>query len=125
MSLSARNWAWEVATLTQPDGVVRTLHAAEKLTLLCLAEHESVEHGYAFPSRERIAERTGLTVRSVSRSITTLVNVGAVSIVKKRSQDGQWPSSMYLLVVPMSYRTSDKAWLAARAKDPAGHAAAA
>jgi hypothetical protein len=125
MSLSARNWAWEVIDLTDTEGTQRILRPAEKLTLLCLAEHESVEHGYAFPSRERIAERTCLTTRSVSRAITVLVDVGAVTVVKKRSQDGQWPSSMYRLAVPVSYRTSDKAWLAARAKDPSDRFAAA
>jgi len=116
MSLSARNWAWDVETITA-EGKERRLLVGEKATLLCLAEHENTDLGYAFPSQSLIARKTGLVERSVRRHIITLAAVKAIVITKKRSREGKWLSNVYVLNVPASYRTKDKAWLAARATD--------
>ncbi|WP_133160222.1 helix-turn-helix domain-containing protein [Cryobacterium zongtaii] len=83
----------------------------EKLTLLCLAEHENPEYGYAFPSHETIAERTGQSVRTVQTHIKTLVQFKAVNIEKRRSERGKWLRNVYLLNVPDSYREKDPEWM--------------
>lgn len=119
--MSARNWAWEVATMTPKDGEARQLHSAEKLVLLCLAEMENAEKGYAFPSRDTIALKTCLTVRSVGRAIDSLSSIGAIRIEKHKQPSGRWSANIYYLSVPSTYRTSDKAWLVARAVDDAHH----
>ncbi|TFC03634.1 helix-turn-helix domain-containing protein [Cryobacterium mannosilyticum] len=82
----------------------------EKLTILCLAEFENPEYGYAFPSHETIAERTGLSTRTVQTHMKTLVLFGAVTIEKRRS-GGKWLRNVYLLNVPDSYRQKDPEWL--------------
>ena len=117
--MSARNWAWEVVTLTPTDGEERQLHSTEKLVLLCLAEMENNDRGYAFPSRETIALKTCLTVRSVGRALDSLASVNAIRIEKHQQPGGRWATNVYYLAVPATYRTGDKAWLAARAIDPA------
>lgn len=107
MSISARNWAWDLSWTR--DGVKFPMK--EKLTLLCLAEHENPEYGCAFPSHETIAERTGQSVRTVQTHMKTLVMFGAVTIEKRRSTHGKWLRNVYLLKVPDSYRNKDPEWM--------------
>ncbi|POH68970.1 hypothetical protein C3B61_03460 [Cryobacterium zongtaii] len=107
MSISARNWAWDLSW--KRGGV--NFPMKEKLTLLCLAEHENPEYGYAFPSHETIAERTGQSVRTVQTHIKTLVQFKAVNIEKRRSERGKWLRNVYLLNVPDSYREKDPEWM--------------
>jgi biotin operon repressor len=83
----------------------------EKLTLLCLAEHENPEYGYAFPSHETIAEKTGQSVRTVQTHIATLVARKTVTIEKRQSHKGRWLRNVYYLQVPQSFRDSDPEWL--------------
>lgn len=83
----------------------------EKITLLCLAEFENHEYGYAFPSHEKIAERTGQSVRTVQTHIKTLVQNGALTIEKRRGVTGTWLRNVYVLNVPDSYREKDPEWV--------------
>jgi len=83
----------------------------EKVTLLCLAEHENAEYGYAFPSHETIAERTGQSVRTVQTHIKTLQKNKALTIEKRRGVSGSWQRNVYLLNVPDSYREKDPEWM--------------
>ncbi|TFC00258.1 MULTISPECIES: helix-turn-helix domain-containing protein [unclassified Cryobacterium] len=107
MSISARNWAWD---LRWKRGDV-SAPMKEKITLLCLAEHENPEYGYAFPSHERIAERTGQSVRTVQTHIKMLVACGVVTIEKRRGESGKWLRNVYLLEVPDTYRQKDPEWI--------------
>jgi DNA-binding MarR family transcriptional regulator len=107
VSISARNWAWDLKWSRAGE----QFPMKEKLTLLCLAEHENPEYGYAFPSNDTIAERTGQSVRTVHTHIKTLVEGKAVVIEKRRSKQGQWLRNVYLLNVPDSYREKDPEWL--------------
>jgi len=111
MSLSARNWAWDVAVLTI-DGKTRKLLPGEKLTLLCIAELENCSEGFSYPSMEHIAKRTSQSVRSVQTHVATLVDVGAFMIERRRSRKGRWLRNVYVLDVPAEYRESDPEWLA-------------
>ncbi|OIH95099.1 helix-turn-helix domain-containing protein [Curtobacterium sp. MCBA15_001] len=115
MTLSARNWAWDVgqraARPSEGDAGDRVaLKPGEKLVLLCIAEHENAEEGYAYPSYERIAQRTGLSVRSVQEHVKTLEFTGAFKIERRRRRDGQYYRHLYLLNVPDEYRSADPAW---------------
>jgi DNA-binding transcriptional ArsR family regulator len=104
MSISARNWAWDTHWSSGAP-------MKEKITLLCLAEHENPEYGYAFPSHEKIAERTGQSVRTVQTHLKTLVDAGVVVVEKRRSNKGSWLRNVYLLKVPQAYRDTDPEWM--------------
>lgn len=123
MSLSARNWAWDIKRrLRLPSdpppkpgegSAIMTLHPGEKLTLLCIAEHESTVEGCAFPSYTRISEKTGLNVRTVQRHVRVLAECGLLRVEKQRRASGQWLSHVYYFdTVPVEYREQDKAWMA-------------
>lgn len=109
MTLSARNWAWDAETIRE-QGSFRALLPGEKLVLLCLAEHENAEHGYAFPSQARIATRTKLGERTVRRHLDALVSSGAISRQKQRRGEGTWANTVYVLDVPERYRETDPEW---------------
>lgn len=111
MTLSARNWAWKVARIAWAGGSSsRPLKPGEKLTLLCIAESENAEYGYAFPSYEYIAERTSQSVRSVQTHVKHLEEARAFSIEKRRSPKGKWLRNVYVLNVPAEYREKDAEW---------------
>jgi DNA-binding MarR family transcriptional regulator len=107
MSISARNWAWDAKELISGGHTP----LKEKLTLLCLAEHENPEYGYAFPSHETIAERTGQSVRTVQNHVKKLQQLGALSIEKRRSREGRHLRNVYVLHVPHEYRERDPEWM--------------
>lgn len=106
MSLSARNWAWAVREVHN-----RKIKPGEKLVLLCLAEHENPQLGYAFPSQERIAEWTGQSSRTVREHLASLEIVGAFFMEKRRSPKGRWMHNVYVLEVPEKFRESDPEWI--------------
>lgn len=107
MSLSARNWAWAAQWIR--DGKPEPMK--EKLTLLCLAELENAEYGYAFPSHERIAELTGQSERTVRTHLKALEVGGAIRIEKRPSSRGRWMRNVYVLNVPEKYRETDEQWM--------------
>jgi hypothetical protein len=107
VSISARNWAWDLKWGRGGE----QFPMKEKLTLLCLAEHENPEYGYAFPSHETIAERTGQSVRTVQTHMKVLVQYKALTIEKRRSTHGKWLRNVYLLNVPDVYREKDPEWM--------------
>lgn len=111
MSISARNWAW---SLYASAGGSIPLKPGEKLVLLCLAEHESAELGYSFPSQKRIAEKTCLSERSVRTHLDALEQMGAFTTEKRRSKQGRWMRNVYVLNVPEDYREKDPEWMRER-----------
>jgi hypothetical protein len=110
MTLSARNWAWNVNKI-HVDGAWRPLKPGEKLTLLALAESENAEEGYAFPSHQYIADRTCQSVRTVQTHLHTFEDSGAIRISKRRSKKGRWYRNIYELSVPAEYRAKDPEWI--------------
>lgn len=111
MTLSARNWAWDLRYVSDANGArIRELKPGEKLTLLCIAEHENAEYGYAYPSYEVIGERTCQSVRTVQSHVRALVELGAFTIERRKSRKGKWMNNVYVLDVPELYRMRDPEW---------------
>lgn len=110
MSISARNWAWDMTRVTLPDGRARKIKPGEKLVLLCLAEHENIAEGVAFPAQARIAERTGLSVRSVQVHLKSLEQLGHITASARRGSKQQFKSHEYELHVPHTFREDDPTW---------------
>ncbi|HEY7823931.1 MAG TPA: helix-turn-helix domain-containing protein [Acidimicrobiia bacterium] len=88
MSIEALNWAWE-----QPVS-----KAATKLVLLALADHSNAD-GECWPSMKRIAERSDISPRHVSRAIDELVDLGLVEKSGRRRHGGQYRGWDYRLLV--------------------------
>ncbi len=118
MSLSARNWAWDVDKFSSGKQLVRYLKPGEKLTLLAIAESENAEYGYAFPSYEYLAQKTCQSVRTIQTHVKTLEANNAFTIEKRKSRKGKWLNNVYVLNVPETYRAKDEKWL--RYNDPWG-----
>lgn len=75
MSITASKWAWE-----------QKISPSEKLVLLVIADHADDQGGSAFPSLERMAQRTGLSRRTVIRAVQALANAGLVAVGKMRGR---------------------------------------
>jgi len=88
MSIEALNWAWE-----QP-----VAKAANKLVLLALADHSNAD-GECWPSMKRIAERSDISPRHVSRAINELVDLGLVEKANRRRHSGQYRGWDYRLLI--------------------------
>ena len=71
-----------------------------ELQVYCvLALHADSKTGEAWPSRRRIAAICRVaSVRTVDAALKQLVRAGAVRIVRRRSDDGDWASSIYTIV---------------------------
>jgi hypothetical protein len=112
VSISARNWAWDVEVYKTAAGERIKLKAGEKLTLTCLAELENAEEGCAYPTKVTIAKKTCQSIRTVDAHIESLVRMRAITKEKtRRSRDGRWLRNTYVLHVPDSYREKDPAWM--------------
>ena len=88
MSIEALNWAWE-----QP-----VAKAATKLVLLALADHANAD-GECWPSMKRIAERSDISPRHVSRAIDELIDLGLVEKSNRRRHGGQYRGWDYRILV--------------------------
>ena len=88
MSLEAMNWAWE-----QP-----VAKSTNKLVLLALADHANSD-GECWPSMKRIAERSDISPRHVSRAINELVDLGLVEKASRRRHGGQYRGWDYRVLV--------------------------
>ena len=62
------------------------LAPSDKLVALALADHASADGTRAFPSKTRLAKMTGLSDRSVQRSLANLVEAGIIMVQKAASQ---------------------------------------
>ena len=69
---------------------------AGKLLLMLLADYAN-EEGYSYPRRERIADETELSLRTVYTWIGKLEDLGLLSQVKRRSTTGLYSNRMYKL----------------------------
>lgn len=114
MSLSARNWAWDMGLkVDQSSGLVVDMTPSEKLVLLYLAERENAQKGYAYPSLTNIAEKTRLSLATVKRSIKSLTEARLIH-VEHEHFGKQWARNNYYLdQVTDDYREKDEAWMGA------------
>ena len=110
MSISARNWAWELELrpLARNErarsgfNIGTRMSHGEKLVLLYLAECENYSEGFAWPSQKTIAERCCLTDRSVRTHLSTLEQVGLIKTTKRGR------SLRYALNVPDEHRSKER-----------------
>ena len=116
MSLSAREWAKDqrARKATQLErGVLVTLTPSERFLLITLADFESVEEGYAYPSLATLVEETGFNKRTVTRLLGKLEDGGLIIRVKHRAAGKRWGNTHYTFPVAAEYRQKDHAWLSA------------
>ena len=71
-----------------------------ELQVYCvLALHADAKTGEAWPSRRRIAAICRVaSVRTIDAALKQLVRAGALRILRRRSDDGDWASSIYTVV---------------------------
>lgn len=86
MTLQAHNWAWQLV-IEKPSA---------KLVLLALVDHAN-RAGYCHPSQRLIADRTGLTDRTVRSMLAWLEDAGFISRIERRRDDGSRCSDGYQL----------------------------
>lgn len=73
------------------------LQTSQKFVLVVLGDRADHE-GYCWPSRKDIAQKTGLTERSVARAISTLEESGLIKVEERRRKDGFKSSNGYFLI---------------------------
>jgi len=91
------NWAWE-----QP-----VAKSTNKLVLLALADHANAD-GECWPSMKRIAERSDISPRQVSRAINELVELGLVEKASRRRHGGQYRGWDYRVIVQRTPASSGR-----------------
>ena len=111
MTVSARNWAWDIDRIADRKGDLRRIKPGEKLLLLCLAEHENAEYGYAFPGQERIAAVTGQGLTTIRQHLRELEAARLVPLEHRFSSRSGFSNNIYFLNVDARFRRSDKGWM--------------
>ena len=86
MSIRALNWAFDQ----------RGIHATSKLVLIALANHAD-DNGYAWPGIDGIAERWGMSPRTVSRHIHLLSVDEYIAVAPRYRSNGSQTSNAYQL----------------------------
>lgn len=67
--LDLLDWCWE-QEIEKPS---------HKMVLICLAQHYNVKTGQCNPSQQRIAKKTGLSLRTVNDAIRALKKLGLIN----------------------------------------------
>jgi len=88
MSFAAIKWA---VSVDLPDPVA-------KLTLIILADMANLEL-MCFPKAKLLAQKTGLSRRSIFNALTRLEDAGFVSREKRLRRDRSWTSNAYFLEI--------------------------
>lgn len=86
MAFEYINWAYS-----------QKLPATTKFVLVVMADRAN-QSGFCYPSRKDIADKTGLSPRSVTRAIAELEERGLIKITERRRQDGYKTSNGYTLI---------------------------
>lgn len=84
MSVQATTWVWEHSKATGSD----------RLVLLAIADAANREGAQSFQSAPSLAKMTGLSVRTVWRSIDALISLGELS---KEGRQGEYQTTVYAL----------------------------
>lgn len=74
------------------------LPSSQKLVLILLANYAD-ESGYCYPGQEAMAEKTGLSSRTIRRAIQSIEDAGLVRREKRYREDGTRNSDAYFLNV--------------------------
>jgi DNA-binding transcriptional ArsR family regulator len=69
-------WAWIDHVLA----IKQKLTPADKVVGVALVQHVNKQEGYAWPSHDRLAEKTALSSRHVRRSLRKLEKQGLISV---------------------------------------------
>lgn len=88
MSVKAIAWAWEQDVPTSSD----------KLVLLALADHAD-DLGVCWPGKKGIAEKTGISDRTVNRSVDRLEESGLLVMEERFDPRGRQTSNRYRLLM--------------------------
>lgn len=67
------------------------------MVYLCLCRHAD-RHQESFPSVKLMAEKTGISDRSVIRGISTLIEWNIISKERERKEDAKWLNNRYVLL---------------------------
>lgn len=87
MSVKASAWAWE-----------QQVPSTVKFVLVALADNAD-DDGVCWPGQKFVAEKTGLTKRSVNKSVAKLVDLKLIEVQHRHDQVGRPISNMYQLCV--------------------------
>jgi Helix-turn-helix domain len=63
-----------------------------------LGRHADSHSGVAFPRRRRLADLCSCSVKSIDRAVAELVEIGAVIVQHRQSENGEYASNLYILV---------------------------
>ena len=95
-----------------PEWVLDSPISATTVRLYCVLQRYANSHGVCFPSRSTLARRCQISIKTVDRCIDELEEVGALEVVKKRSDKGDWANNIYTVI------TSDPRWVATKTTLP-------
>lgn len=73
MSAEAREAVWRSSTLA----------GAARFVLLAVADHHNAQKGYAWPSRQRLAEMVNCAPRSVPRALREAIDAGELEVIER------------------------------------------
>lgn len=79
------------------NGYAKLCGTNATLVYLCLCRHAD-RHQESFPSVELMANKTGISKRSVIRGIATLIEWNVISKEKERRKDATWLNNRYILL---------------------------
>jgi len=85
-----------------------TTDTKTKVVLLALADHADDDNFKCWPSVERLAERTGLSRRSVYRAIVNLNEAGFIKYEQRRHTNGWKRQPLFTLNVPKPSATQSQ-----------------
>ncbi len=71
------------------------LRPNEKLVLAVLLFHRNQKTGVCYPGLKRISEYTGLSCRTVQRSLAGLQAKGRIITRRRKTQEGDWDTNLY------------------------------
>lgn len=92
MSIDALSWAFN---LDLPNSGI-------KLTLLALANYANEENCTAYPSQKTIAKKTCLSDRAIRGHLVVLEQLGVISRVSRKREDGTFTTDLFTLNVGFS-----------------------
>lgn len=102
MSFEALNFALNVPVETLPNPAARHV-------LLIIASYADAD-GYCYPSRRRIAEKTGLSTRSIGNQLNTLETLALIDRIARRFKDKQ-STNLYRVNYDKNQREPFSPWI--------------
>ncbi len=91
MSVKVQTYVWQLR-----------LTPTQKLVAIALADHCHDDGSEARPSQALLCRKTGLSVRTVSSTLASLVNLGVLSLER---QSGQHSPNVYRVLIPEGFAT--------------------